>query len=52
IIHIDCIFHAAHLIPLYGTNFLPCTITLHDSYNVFCAFYVNKYADHHAFKVV
>ncbi|KAG1867517.1 hypothetical protein C8R48DRAFT_772008 [Suillus tomentosus] len=42
IIHIDCIFRAAHLIPLYGTNFLPRTITLHNSYNIFCAFYVNK----------
>ncbi|KAG2028891.1 hypothetical protein BDR03DRAFT_832962, partial [Suillus americanus] len=38
IIHIDCIFRAAHLIPLYGSNFLPRTITLHDSYNVFRAF--------------
>ncbi|KAG1801157.1 uncharacterized protein BJ212DRAFT_1305141 [Suillus subaureus] len=51
IIHIDCIFHAAHLIPLYGSNVLPRTITLHDSYNIFRTFYVNKYADHHAFEV-
>ncbi|KAG0705614.1 hypothetical protein DFH29DRAFT_980850 [Suillus ampliporus] len=51
IIHIDCIFHAAHLIPLYGTNFLPHKIAPHDSYNVFHAFYINKYADHHAFEV-
>ncbi|KAG1809839.1 uncharacterized protein HD556DRAFT_1428103 [Suillus plorans] len=51
IIHIDCIFCAAHLIPLYGTNFLPREITLHDSYDVFHAFYINKYADHHAFEV-
>ncbi|KAG1802552.1 uncharacterized protein BJ212DRAFT_1449973 [Suillus subaureus] len=41
----------SHLIPLYGSNFLPCTITLHNSYNIFHAFYVNKYADHHAFEV-
>ncbi|KAG1819283.1 uncharacterized protein BJ212DRAFT_1446317 [Suillus subaureus] len=52
IIHINCIFHAAHLIPLYGSNVLPRAITLHDSCNVFRAFYVNKYADHHAFEVV
>lgn len=51
IIHIDCIFHTAHLIPLYGTNFLPHEITLHDSYDVFHAFYINKYADHYAFEV-
>jgi hypothetical protein len=51
IIHIDCIFRAAHLIPLYGSNFLPRAITLHDSYNVFRASYINKYADYHAFEV-
>ncbi|KAG1887713.1 hypothetical protein F4604DRAFT_1570801, partial [Suillus subluteus] len=52
IIHInDCMFCAAHLIPIYGTNSLPCKITPHDSYNVFHAFYINKYADHHAFEV-
>ncbi|KAG1813895.1 uncharacterized protein BJ212DRAFT_1447696 [Suillus subaureus] len=51
IIHIDCIFCAAHLIPLYGANFLPHEIGPHDSYNMFHAFYVNKYADHHAFEV-
>ncbi|KAG1843999.1 hypothetical protein C8R48DRAFT_750910 [Suillus tomentosus] len=51
IIHIDCIFRAAHLVPLYGANFLPREITLHNSYNMFYAFYVNKYADHHAFEV-
>ncbi|KAG1857039.1 hypothetical protein DFJ58DRAFT_716023 [Suillus subalutaceus] len=42
IIHIDCIFCAAHLIPIYGTNSLPHKITPHDSYN---------YAGHHAFEV-
>lgn len=51
LIHIDCIFRAAHLIPLYGADFLPREITPHDSYNVFRAFYINKYADHHAFEV-
>ncbi|KAG0702148.1 hypothetical protein DFH29DRAFT_805385, partial [Suillus ampliporus] len=51
IIHIDCIFHTAHLVPLYGANFLPCEIGPHDSYNVFCAFYINKYADHHSSEV-
>ncbi|KAG1808758.1 hypothetical protein EV424DRAFT_1543334 [Suillus variegatus] len=51
LIHIDCIFRAAHLIPLYGADFLPHEITPHDSYNVFRAFYINKYADHHAFEV-
>ncbi|KAG2112213.1 uncharacterized protein F5147DRAFT_744532 [Suillus discolor] len=51
LIHIDCIFHAAHLIPLYGTDSLPREITPHDSYNVFCTFTINKYANHHVFEV-
>ncbi|KAG2029184.1 hypothetical protein BDR03DRAFT_936876 [Suillus americanus] len=51
IIHIDCIFRVAHLIPVYGNNFIPCEITLHNSHNMFRAFYINKYADHHAFKI-
>lgn len=51
IIHIDSIFRAAHLIPVYGTNFLPREITAHHSYDVFRAYYVNKYADHHAFEI-
>ncbi|KAG0704886.1 hypothetical protein DFH29DRAFT_981215 [Suillus ampliporus] len=51
IIHIDCIFRAAHLIPVYGSNFLPRAITIHDSYDVFRSYFVNKYADHHAFEI-
>jgi hypothetical protein len=51
IIHIDCIFCAAHLIPLYGSNFLPCAVTSHNSYDVFRSYFVNKYADHHTFEI-
>ncbi|KAG2046349.1 hypothetical protein BDR06DRAFT_985622 [Suillus hirtellus] len=45
IIHIDSIYCAAHLIPVYGTHFF------HYSYDSFRFYYVNKYADHHAFKI-
>jgi hypothetical protein len=51
VIHIDSIFRAAHLIPVYGTSLLPREITAHHSYDIFRAFYVNKYADHHAFEI-
>ncbi|KAI6025193.1 hypothetical protein BKA83DRAFT_4124914 [Pisolithus microcarpus] len=49
VIHVDTIFHAAHLIPLYGQDcvlreILPC-----HSYDTFYGFYVNKFADHHTF---
>ncbi|KAG2072657.1 hypothetical protein BDR04DRAFT_1012771, partial [Suillus decipiens] len=51
IIHMDTIYHAAHLIPVYGRCFLSCDINLHNSYDRFRTFYMNKYADHHAFEV-
>ncbi|KAG2101879.1 uncharacterized protein F5147DRAFT_746938 [Suillus discolor] len=35
IIHIDCIFHAAHLIPVYRANFIARGTNPHDSYNDF-----------------
>ncbi|KAG1761658.1 hypothetical protein EDD22DRAFT_779470, partial [Suillus occidentalis] len=51
IVHIDCVFHSTHLIPVYSVNFIAHTIGPHDSYNTFNSFYVNKYADHHAFEI-
>ncbi|KAG1853048.1 hypothetical protein F4604DRAFT_2044766 [Suillus subluteus] len=51
IIHVDCIFHAAHLIPVYGPDFIP-KISPHNSYDMFHSYYVNRYADHHTFEIV
>ncbi|KAG1730650.1 uncharacterized protein EDB91DRAFT_1239049 [Suillus paluster] len=39
IIHVDSIYRTAHLIPHYQT------------YDSFCRFYINKYADHHSFEI-
>ncbi|KAG1810404.1 uncharacterized protein HD556DRAFT_1428451 [Suillus plorans] len=50
IIHVNCIFHAAHLIPVYGPDFIP-KISPHNSYDMFHSYYVNRYADHHAFEI-
>lgn len=50
VIHIDCIFRAAHLLPIYGDDPIG-SIPPHDSLDVFSAFYVNKYIDHHAFQI-
>ncbi|KAG1834004.1 hypothetical protein DFJ58DRAFT_719386 [Suillus subalutaceus] len=46
IIHIDAIFRAAHLIPVYGLDFIP-KISPHNLYDMFNSYYVNRYADHH-----
>ncbi|KIJ67663.1 hypothetical protein HYDPIDRAFT_25142 [Hydnomerulius pinastri MD-312] len=52
VIHIDTIYCAAHLIPIYGQREISRTIKPHHSYDAFRAFYVNKYADHHSFEIV
>lgn len=52
IIHLDCILRAAHLIGVSGEEFLPIGFKHHDSLDAFQAFYVNKYADHHAHEIV
>lgn len=45
---ISSIFRAAHLIGVY-TSQIPRGLRHYDSLEVFKSFYVNKYADHHAF---
>ena len=49
-LHIDCIFHAAHLLPIYGVDPIGL-ISPDNSLDVFPVFYVNKYIDHHAFQI-
>lgn len=51
ILHLDCIFRAAHLIGFYGTQILPKTLRFHNSLDSFDRFFVSKYADHHMFAV-
>ncbi|KAG2126953.1 hypothetical protein DEU56DRAFT_872848 [Suillus clintonianus] len=51
IVHIDSIYRAAHLIPIYGTHTIPQDFKHYDSYDAFRAFYINKFADHHAFEI-
>ncbi|KAG1894945.1 uncharacterized protein F5891DRAFT_1130746 [Suillus fuscotomentosus] len=51
VIHVNAIYHAAHLIPVYGMEFLPQGFKCHDSYDTFRTYYMNKYADHHAFEI-
>ncbi|KAG1866814.1 hypothetical protein F4604DRAFT_1881698 [Suillus subluteus] len=51
VIHIDAIYRAAHLLPVYGVDFIPCAINFSNSLDKFRTFYVNKFADHHAFEI-
>ncbi|KAG1879522.1 hypothetical protein C8R48DRAFT_745047 [Suillus tomentosus] len=52
VIHIETVFRAAHLIPIYGSEYIPHSLKFYDSLDTFRSFYVNKYADHHAFEIV
>ncbi|KAL6305518.1 hypothetical protein BKA93DRAFT_816904 [Sparassis latifolia] len=52
IIHLDSIICAAHLILVYGDARISRDITDENSLDAFQAFYVNKFADHHAFEIL
>ena len=51
VIHVDTIIRAAHLLPIFGTEFIPETLTFHDTLDSFHGFYVNRFVDHHAFEI-
>ncbi|KAG2136951.1 uncharacterized protein EDB93DRAFT_1242305 [Suillus bovinus] len=45
------VFRAAHLIPIYGSEYIPPSLKFYQSLDTFSSFYVNKYADHHVFEI-
>jgi hypothetical protein len=51
VIHLDCIWRAAHLIGVYGTESLSADFSFHDTLDAFRFFYVNKFIDHHASEI-
>lgn len=51
VIHLDSIVRSAHLIGVYGRNYIPKDLTFNDSLNAFHSYYVNKYIDNHAFEI-
>ena len=51
IIHLDSMFHAAHLMPVYGNSFVPTYLSYTHTLDAFRAYYVNKYIDHQAFEI-
>ena len=48
IIPLDCVARAAHLLPVYGSSFSPEDFHFADSLDVFMAYFVNPYIDHHS----
>ncbi|KAF7972371.1 hypothetical protein HWV62_18074 [Athelia sp. TMB] len=51
ILHLDTILRASHLIPIFGTTTVPRGLSPAHSLDIFRAFYVNKFVDHHAFEI-
>jgi hypothetical protein len=51
VVHVAALVRAAHLIPVYGDDFVPENLRHYHSYDVFDHFYVNRHADHHAFEI-
>ncbi|KAL1732578.1 hypothetical protein EV714DRAFT_206250 [Schizophyllum commune] len=51
VIHIDAILRGAHLIGAAAGDEIPLWFSHTQSLDCFKAFYVNKYADHHAFEI-
>ena len=52
VIHTDCILRGAHLIPIFGRDYVPLELHFSDSLDAFAGFYVNRYIDHHAFEIL
>ncbi|KAF9525988.1 hypothetical protein CPB83DRAFT_870662 [Crepidotus variabilis] len=47
VISLDCIPRGAHLLPVYGPTPLPSTFYFSQTLDVFRAYFVNRYIDHH-----
>ncbi|KAG1882453.1 hypothetical protein F4604DRAFT_1879499 [Suillus subluteus] len=50
--HVDTIYRATHLLPVFGDGPLPVDFHFAHSLDTFNSYYVNKYADHHANEIV
>ena len=50
--HLDSIVWAVHLIPKFGEGFMPDNWPQSFTLDAFSYFYVNKYANHHAHKLL
>ncbi|KAH9177889.1 hypothetical protein EDB89DRAFT_1844150, partial [Lactarius sanguifluus] len=47
---VDCIVRGAHLLPVFGSSFLPEEFHFSDSLHAFQAYFVSRYADHHMYE--
>ncbi|KAH9932967.1 uncharacterized protein B0H18DRAFT_870966, partial [Fomitopsis serialis] len=51
VVHLDSILRLAHLIPVYGDDFLPYNFDAAYSLDAFRSYFINKFADHNAHEI-
>ncbi|KAI5986658.1 hypothetical protein EDD15DRAFT_2174768, partial [Pisolithus albus] len=51
VIHLDSIVRSAHLLPIFGREQVPRAVNFHNSLDIYRGFYVNRFADYHAFEL-
>ena len=52
VIHLDTFLRGVHLLPIFGSNFLPINFDYTQTLDVFKAYYVNQFIDHHAHEII
>ena len=52
VIHLDSIVRGAHLIPRYGTGFLPEDFSYINALDSFKLYFVNHFVDYHAHELL
>lgn len=48
VIHLESVARAAHLLPVFGSSFIPEELHFSDALEVFRAYFVNNFVDHHS----
>ena len=52
VIDIDSIAQGAHLLPVFGSSWIPDDFSHHDTLDSFNSFFVDHFIDHHAHKFI
>lgn len=52
VVHVDSIVRAAHLTPIYGPEPVPDDLSFTETLDVFAAFYLNCWIDHHMYNLI
>jgi hypothetical protein len=51
VIHLDLVLHVAHLLPVFGDDFMLLNLSPFHSLDTFETYYINKYIDYHTFEL-